>query len=806
MFEDQGVESREPISELTEDQSAGDRLSSQKLSMQATTPPSEVPGYRLERFLGSGAFGQVWVGCDLNTGRPVAIKFFLHRGGVNWSLLSHEVKNLVQLSADRNIVQVLEVGWDNDPPYYVMELVTGGSLEDELKRCGTLTADQAVVLFRKICVGLNHSHSKGVLHCDLKPANILLGEDHEPRLADFGQSRMTDDQTPALGTLFYMAPEQASVGSSPSTGWDVYAAGAIMYRMVTGNAPYRTQETLDHLDAAGSLPKRLECYRHSIQQSPPPQQHLQTQGVDRLMGQIISRCIAADPRQRFTNVQEIIDALDRRDQVRLQRPLMLLGVLGPMLLLIATAVFAFRTVDNAVDRTRDALHTEAEGSNQLAAKFAARTLENELDRYFRLSLQETSKATFQQHVRDALQDPPLKQALDEIAAAGTSREARQRTQARDVLLDSASRLKLNEYFQSRLQNYLGAPETAHVPRLATIFVTDPHGTIVAIAYKDPVSREQDSSGRNYAYRTYYHGLENDLEDSTPIASIQPLSNIHLSSAFQSTATGLWKIAISLPVYFDRPKRLVEGEPTDDLKRKPDAVFVATINLGEIELLQSEQKDKVAVLLDARQGNLQGTVLQHPWMESDQGKAAVREGARFQVEPAMMSALLDGQNVAYTDPIAKVDDSEDYQGEWIAAMQPVWVPESQAIADSRRRSPEDRKSGLLVLVQYHLSAVLSPVRKMRDSLIWEGSVAVVAIFLVSVTLWFWVRRGNRPGNRRLATEVPQMGRLRSTVAAESTSPLAAESNSAESNSAGDAQHRQSPDGAELTETIEVEKQV
>ena len=91
--------------------------------MQATTPPAEVPGYRLIQFLGAGAFGQVWVGRDLNTGRDVAVKFYLHRGGVNWSLLSREVKNLVQLSADRYVVQVLEVGWDADPPYYVMELV-----------------------------------------------------------------------------------------------------------------------------------------------------------------------------------------------------------------------------------------------------------------------------------------------------------------------------------------------------------------------------------------------------------------------------------------------------------------------------------------------------------------------------------------------------------------------------------------------------------------------------------------------------------------------------------------------------------
>jgi serine/threonine protein kinase len=153
--------------DFTQQQPFDEQLEAERLSLQATTPPAQLPGYRIEQFLGAGAFGQVWVGRDLNTGRPVAIKFFLHRGGVNWSLLSHEVKNLVQLSADRHIVQVLEVGWDSDPPFYVMELVNGGSLEDELSRRGALPVTEATALFRKICVGLNHSHSKGVLHCDL---------------------------------------------------------------------------------------------------------------------------------------------------------------------------------------------------------------------------------------------------------------------------------------------------------------------------------------------------------------------------------------------------------------------------------------------------------------------------------------------------------------------------------------------------------------------------------------------------------------------------------------------------------------
>ena len=209
--------------EGTQRQTSDELSFSQQMSMQATTPPSNVPGYRLTRFLGAGAFGQVWVGRDLNTGRDVAVKFYLHRGGVNWSLLSREVKNLVQLSADRYVVQVLEVGWDAEPPYYVMELIPGGSLEDRLQSRTRLSVEESVALFQKICIGLNRCHAKGVLHCDLKPANLLLGDDSEPRIADFGQSRLSGDQTPALGTLFYMAPEQADIHASPDASWDVYA-------------------------------------------------------------------------------------------------------------------------------------------------------------------------------------------------------------------------------------------------------------------------------------------------------------------------------------------------------------------------------------------------------------------------------------------------------------------------------------------------------------------------------------------------------------------------------------------------------
>ncbi|MGI9472922.1 MAG: protein kinase domain-containing protein, partial [Rubripirellula sp.] len=581
----------------TEYQTAGGQSTSKKLSMEATTPPADVPGYRLNQFLGAGAFGQVWVGRDLNTGRDVAVKFYLHRGGVNWSLLSREVKNLVQMSADRYVVQVLEVGWDADPPYYVMELVRGGSLEDLLQSQPHLPVNEAVEMFRKICTGLNHCHAKGVLHCDLKPANILLGDDNEPRLADFGQSRLSNDQTPALGTLFYMAPEQADLNSTPDASWDVYAVGAIIYRLLTGKPPYREDKIVEQLDTAGSLKKRLERYRESIASSPPPEGHLQRGDVDRALGRIVSKCLSVAPENRYENVQQILQDLNRRDVNRARRPLMLLGIVGPLLVLFATCFFGARSIKRARDSTLLALRTEAFGSNELAASFAARTLESEIERYFQVTREEASRPEFLDQLKQTLDDPTVADALQNIVTLDTPIATHQSSDARDELLDSPARLRLDRVLQQRLNRYTLPEPMWRRPRLATMFVTDPHGTIMGVAYTQQVSREKNSAGKNFSYRTYFHGGRTDLpKDTTQISDVEPLNTTHLSAAFPSTATRLWKVAISTPIYFD------------DDRDSPDAMFVVTVNLGDFELLQSKQgANQVAVLVEAREGPAQGTI-------------------------------------------------------------------------------------------------------------------------------------------------------------------------------------------------------
>ncbi|KAA1260049.1 Serine/threonine-protein kinase PknL [Rubripirellula obstinata] len=729
--------------EPTEFQTADGQSTSKKLSMRATTPPSEVPGYRLSRFLGSGAFGQVWVGLDLNTGRDVAVKFYLHRGGVNWSLLSREVKNLVQLSTDRQVVQVLEVGWDADPPYYVMELINGGSLEDLLKKRPRLPVSEATEMFQEICVGLNHCHAKGVLHCDLKPANVLIGDDGNPRLADFGQSRLSHEQTPALGTLFYMAPEQADLNSAPNASWDVYAAGAIFYRMLTGDPPHREGKLIKNIDTEGSLPKRLQRYRESIQNCPPADDHLKVIGMDRSLGRIISTCLAADPADRYTNVQQILDDLDERERSRNRWPLLMLGLVGPLLILLATSFFGYRSIQKATERTKEALRTEAGGSNKLAASFAAQTLESEIKDYYDLVHDESTLNRFKSQLIKTLSDEVVSELLAEIGDAETPGDTHQNDELRKKFLAAEDVVKLTEILQARLAPYTESNSENGLPRLATMFVTDALGTIISIAYENPVSFEENSAGKNFCYRTYFHGGREDLDkDNVTIGDIEPLRQPRLSAAFSSTATRYWKVAVSTPIYL--------GED----RAKPDAVFVVTLNLGDFELLQSKQgANQVAVLVDARQGAARGMILQHPLYDSRRKQGIEVKEQSYQIESGLMDRLIRGGDVDYLDPIAKVPDGADYQGPWIAAMQPVMLPKSDnnrlepaEPATQRSGSTKLEKADLLVLVQYRLETVMAPVTLMQWALLIEGASALASILVVMLVLWYFVRKVDQIENR------------------------------------------------------------
>lgn len=742
-------------SDYTQQQTLGELHKAEQLSLQLTVPPAEVPGYRIERLLGQGAFGQVWLGRDLNTGRQVAVKFYLHRGGVNWSLLSREVKHLVNMSTGRHIVQVLGVGWEAEPPYYVMEFLENGSIEDLVRARGALGIAESVALFREIAEGLNYAHGKGVLHCDLKPANVLLDHDWRPRLADFGQSRMSHEQAPSLGTLFYMAPEQADLAASVDSKWDVYALGAILYTMLVGSPPYRSAEMVEQLDTAGSLPERLKRYRDTIYSSPPPKLHYRRRGADKQLCQIVDQCLSKRPEDRFNNVQQVLQSLQRRDSAKIKRPLYLLGIVGPILLSILMVMFSMRSTGVAKQDSLAAVHEWSLKSNQFAAMFAARTLESEIDKLFRTVEDEASRAD----LREGLL------ALTKAAAPHLTSIADGDTNPKHIesLTHETTFKELESYLAERIAKL--KRRGGNASSFNSLFVNDARGTNVAIAFGDPQEKfSQSPVGRNFAFRSYFNGQREDGPESSK-QSFSPTTHTHLSGSFRSTSTGKWKVAISAPIW---PETGNDESEESLAKVKPVGVLVLTINLGDFDLLganepEGEQSPRLAVLVDGRHGAQQGTLLQHPVlkeMELRFQETKVKEAVP-QIDAQQLAALQETGLIDYQDPSTSFPAGKEFSGNWVAAIKKVRLP-----SDSNSGTDDERASDLWVLVQERTSFVEAPVTQLGTRLQREGYIELAAVISVVLLMWFFVIRIGRADLGKSAqrdSEKPlQYSNLKSTV--------------------------------------------
>jgi serine/threonine protein kinase len=723
--------------DYTQQQSLGGLQKAERLSLQSTVPPAEISGYKIERLLGQGAFGQVWMGRDLNTRRQVAIKFYLHRGGVNWSLLSQEVGHLVNMSTGRYVVQILAVGWEAEPPYYVMELLENGSLEDLVRSRGSLGISETVSILREIADGLSFAHSKGILHCDLKPANVLLDHDWRPRLADFGQSRMTHDQTPSLGTLFFMAPEQADLKASPDAAWDVYALGAIAYTMLVGSPPYRTPEVVETLDTANSLPERLTRYRDTIRKAPRPRLHYRRRGIDKGLCQIVDRCLAVRPEQRFSNLQQVIGAIDARNRSRIRRPLYIMGLVGPIVLTLLMLFFSARGISLAKQQSLKQVQEISLASNQETAYFAKRTMESEIESLFDLVVKETERSELHE-LLSRISDSQAS-LLNQLA------DGKPHPEVRKQFIADIERKHVDEYLKRRIDAMvLEDAGGAGVAIFNSILLTEHRGVNVGIAFSDPSEEVGEIPvGRSFAFRSYFNGLREDGDKSLPPHDYQPLRYPHLSASFRSTTTGQWKMGISAPVWSDADSNNGRNQERD-VNQQPVGVLVLTVNLGDFVLLsdvltdEAQRDARFTILVDGRAGPQQGTLLQHPLIQSMDRetmlRATIPQISRPQLERLQSSVgILD-----YQDPAVSLDGGDKYAGNWIAAMAQVQLPNA-ARAQSHAVAGERLKSDLWVLSQVRGSLVTQPVTELGSTLQRETYIELAALLTVVIVLWYFVFR-------------------------------------------------------------------
>lgn len=759
-------------SDQTQHQSDDEREKARDLSLKPSRPPGNVPGYTIQQFIGSGAYGEVWSGTDKKTGRRVAVKFYTRRSSEDVRQLAREVEKLVVLAADRYVVQLVDVGWDADPPFFVMDYIEHGSLEDRLKKDKTLPVDEAIDMFSDIATGMMHLHGKGILHCDLKPGNVLLDQDAVPRLADFGQSRLKSDKSASLGTLFYMAPEQADLDAIPDARWDVYSLGSLLYAMLCGAPPFFSEIEIEQ-ESNVSVSERLGDYQRKIKTAAKPSAHRKVPGVDRALAEIIDRAIEVDPKKRFPSVQSLLLALRQREIARARRPLLVLGLLGPLLLLGVMSLFAYGAHNQAVGDANTAILKNAEETNKFAAKLAARSAAEQIDEYFRA-------------VRKLAHDPKFAKDFANAVVAQADAEGFEQLEAlRLKFLNPADNGQLelgtlrkefiSHPLQMALERHLSAmmeDEDKQFPEAASWFVCDRWGNQVAAKFatnsdgsgneETDVSKTQQTRGNNYSYRTYFTGLNRDLKSQVDGQTKYEVNNDpqartiidrpHLSAVFKSQGTFTWKIAFSMPVTY-------VSEETQE--SEIIGIVAVTAEMGDFIDFQNSDYQH-AMLVDGRDGEFSGVILEHPVFERYRMENSKAELARLARNFELHSVDLDNVRSAeslFRDPLCDDEKYGDrYDRPWIAEVEPVTSVDYSNLSTASR-TPEQiaeereleyrRPTGIYVLAAEDYESVIKPVRDLSSRLAQLGTLALIFLLLVSIGMWLFVQRMLKESRMRLA---------------------------------------------------------
>ena len=253
----------------------------------------KIGRYEVLRPLGEGAFGRVYLAHDPELDREVAIKVLTGARGERLDRFLAE-RRVVAALKHPNIVEVYDAGTHDGEPFLVMEYVQGTTLAD-----AELSMREAARTLQQVALACHYAHQAGVIHHDLKPANVLLGD--RPVVADFGVAKVLEDPSRTrtgqiVGTPTYMAPEQIQ-GVRDDARTDVYALGAILYRLVTGVDPYEGTSQIAVLA--------------QIAQGPPPEPSSLAPEVPKGLEAIVLRAMAQDLDDRYASALDFGAALSQ---------------------------------------------------------------------------------------------------------------------------------------------------------------------------------------------------------------------------------------------------------------------------------------------------------------------------------------------------------------------------------------------------------------------------------------------------------------------------------------------------------------
>lgn len=333
--------------------------------------------YRLEKQIGAGGMGAVYLGTDLNLNRVVAIKLLKPELCADEKFLTTFLRE-AEITASLNhpnIVQVYAFGEQNGTYYLVMEHISGGSLDDKIVKSGRITELEGLEIAIGVASGLDFAHQRGLIHRDIKPGNILFGTNNTPKVVDFGLSLSHDtlDQFAGeiWGTPYYVAPEKLE-NQPEDFRSDLYSLGTTLFHAIAGRPPYEAE------DPTEVAMKHLSGKIVSLKAFVP--------SVSNQTAFAISKAIARYPKDRYGSYGEFISQLEdakRRIQEHGGKPEEIEAVeiveseevntssryiiVAVVILIIALsgAVYLFR---DALFSTKSTISSELENYNPNAAK------------------------------------------------------------------------------------------------------------------------------------------------------------------------------------------------------------------------------------------------------------------------------------------------------------------------------------------------------------------------------------------------------------------------------------------------------
>jgi serine/threonine-protein kinase len=649
------------------------------------------------RYHAEGGLGVVYVAQDQMLNRDVAIKF-LHDRHVQDSESQSRFFREAEITGRLDhpgVVPVHGVGnTGTGTPFYVMRFIRGETLEEAIQRyhqslkknpwavAARLEFRNLLQCFVSVCRTIAYAHNRGIVHRDIKPHNVMLGKYGETLVVDWGlalpvgrdaRARASGEMTlmpksgsssgesgGAAGTPSYMSPEQAEGIEDIGPSSDIWSLGATLYRLLTGEAPFRGKNAREILQQVRKG------------KFPPPRTIRKE--VPRPLEAICLKAMAAEPKDRYGSALELaedvenwlgdehVSAYDEPVGQRLarwarrHRTWVKAGLTG-LIALIVVAGGAALLLGRMAGRERDA----REGGLLLSARFAARTVGSEIDR--RLHILEKEAADYE-----------LRQLL---------------IQANAVPDDPDIRTRLKAWLNERFIKYDRATQAS------SWFIDDADGRLVALALKD--SEEQHSIlGKSFRHRDYFHG-KGRLMKPEELTAADHITDVYRAGVYRSVLKQL-KVPFSAPVWSDNKRSRFLG------------IIALTVEIGRFMELETDLgRNRFAVLVDTKPDWIEnderrGLVLHHPRLRDP---AAPREPLRIGTDLLRrfedLRHLRLQQNDARPAAGHVVPESDDpaldrnyldpaggtYQGKWLAAFEPVIVP-------GRRQEVKD--TGWIIIIQ------------------------------------------------------------------------------------------------------------